>query len=511
MLKVQCPEPGLAPPLSEPRPAETIPFFRMTTLNSETKTIVTGNGAVKDSLVFAQTSAGTELHATLLRVTRFLAVFEIYSPAALLRSSEVLTGFKIILRDRVVYAGRAVVQNLINAGPMLVCEVALTEESWIDAVSVPAGDLHRDDLRNEFKQFVEEWQKLYLIDPEYKVVIADIQTFLANLRLWLDQVELGIRSAPTGDRIGLEAEIAGNLRESVTEALTNMFERFEVICARLRPDQHPAHRAFGQRQLHPHLLCAPFIHRTYSKPLGYAGDYEMMNMICRNGLEGGSLYAKLTNGYLLDQIGPQAVRNRVGFLLEHMVRETGRMARKGKTATIYSVACGPAREVEHFLAENPLADKAQFRMLDFNEETLRYTTGRLDDIRRKHGRTARIEFVKNSVQSLLKGASKMVSTEPKYDLIYCSGLYDYLNDRICKALNSYLYDRLEPGGLLVVGNFAPNTPVRNFIEHFLEWFLIYRDGRHLETLAPDQAPRENVRISAESTGTNIFMEVRKPG
>ena len=61
-----------------------------------------------------------------------------------------------------------------------------------------------------------------------------------------------------------------------------------------------------------------------------------------------------------------------------------------------------------------------------------------------------------------------------------------------------------------VGNFAPNTPVRNFIEHFLEWFLIYRDGRQLETLAPEQAPRENVRIAAEPTGTNIFMEVRKP-
>ena len=97
-----------------------------------------------------------------------------------------------------------------------------------------------------------------------------------------------------------------------------------------------------------------------------------------------------------------------------------------------------------------------------------------------------------------------------HDLIYCSGLYDYLNDRIIKALNNYLYNQLRPGGLLVVGNFAPNLPVRNFIEHFLEWFLIYRDANQLASLAPDQAPPENCRVRGEPTGCNIFLEVRKP-
>ena len=86
----------------------------------------------------------------------------------------------------------------------------------------------------------------------------------------------------------------------------------------------------------------------------------------------------------------------------------------------------------------------------------------------------------------------------------------YLNDRVIKALNTYLYDRLRPGGLLVVGNFAPNMPVRNFIEHFLEWFLIYRNANQLAALAPQQASPADCRVAAEPTGTNIFLEVRKP-
>ena len=96
-----------------------------------------------------------------------------------------------------------------------------------------------------------------------------------------------------------------------------MFERFETVAARIEPELQPAHRAFGQRQLHPHLLCAPFIHRTYTKPLGYAGDYEMMNMIVRNGLEGNSLYAKLTNAYLLGPNRPSSSKKQGGLLVCH--------------------------------------------------------------------------------------------------------------------------------------------------------------------------------------------------
>jgi extracellular factor (EF) 3-hydroxypalmitic acid methyl ester biosynthesis protein len=174
------------------------------------------------------------------------------------------------------------------------------------------------------------------------------------------------------------------------------------------------------------------------------------------------------------------------------------------------LACGPAREIEEFLAENPLADQAQFRLLDFNEETLRYAGNRLEEVRRQYRRRSTLTLVKNSVQQLLKQNHRPVSLEPGYDLIYCSGLYDYLSDRVCQALNTYLYERLRPGGLLVVGNFAPNTPRQHLMEHLCEWFLIYRDSRELAALAPRQASADDCAIRAEPTGANIFLEVRKP-
>jgi extracellular factor (EF) 3-hydroxypalmitic acid methyl ester biosynthesis protein len=390
---------------------------------------------------------------------------------------------------------------------MLICEATLNESGWIEVAFASSG-AGNEKLGSEFNNFVRDWQKFYLVSHDYKVVIADIQTFLSDLRLWLEQVELKIQASPAADRTRIEHDIAHELRGPVGAALSNMFERFEEVSNKIEAEQHPAHRAFGQRQLHPHLLCAPFLHRTYTKPLGYAGDYEMINMIVRNGYEGASLFAKLINSYILNQAPARAVRNRAAFLTRRITEEASRIASSGGIARVYCLACGPAWEVQDFLTEHALSERAHFRLLDFNEETLRYTGNQLDEIKKRYHRSTRIELVRNSVQNLLKSAGMSTHQEHGHDLIYVSGLYDYLNDRVIKALNKYLYDQLLPGGILVVGNFASN-PIRAFQEDIVEWFLIYRNGKELAALAPEHNSME-CRAVAEPTGANIFLEIRKP-
>jgi extracellular factor (EF) 3-hydroxypalmitic acid methyl ester biosynthesis protein len=452
-----------------------------------------------------RSDSGVNVQAAVLRVSPQSATFQVQDPTLVLRTSESLSDFKIVLANDVVYVGPAVVNNFVE-GEALNCEVGLDEGCWRDA-EFSSSVLRQDGVERKFCEFVRSWQQFYLVSNEYKVVIADLESFFAGLRLWLERIERGIGTLSEARRTERQNEIAHELRPRVTAAIGNMFERFEVIAERIDPEQQPVHRAFGRRVLHPYLLCAPFIHRTFVKPLGYAGDYEMMNMIVRNGLEGKTIFSKLVNAYLLDQVGPQAVRNRVDYLLTRIINETSRAAQRGKMARIFCIACGPAWEARNFIAQSPLADHAQFHLLDFNEETLRHTGEKINEVRRLHHRRTQVTFVRNSVQNLLRGKGKANGTH--YDLIYCSGLYDYLNNRIISTLNTYLYDQLAPGGLLVVGNFDPSTPVRNFIEHFLDWFLIYRDGKQLAELQPEQAPREACTVFSEHTGANIFLEARK--
>lgn len=462
-----------------------------------------------DTQAVFQTAAGMELRGQLLHIERHALVFELYNPHTSPQVSETLNQFQVIFQRQIIYSGHAVAQSVLDAGTKLVCKVVLNEASWLD--SPPAeGVIAQAAWRNGFDKFTRGWQKSFVIMPEYKLLVTDLQVFFGDLRLWLDRVEASINGASKAERSGLATQAAQELRAPVLSALGNLFARFESICNQIPAEQQANHRAFGQRFLHPYMMCAPFTHRTFTKPLGYAGDYEMMNMIVRNGFEGRSLFAKLIHSFQVDQAPARAVRGRVNFLTAKIAGETGRLALSGKPADIFCVACGPAWEATNFIADHPLADQARFCLLDFNEETLQHTGQKVDEVRRKSGRRTPVRLVKNSVQNLLRAGARATRQPAEYDLIYCSGLYDYLNDATCKSLNTHLFDLLRPGGLLVVGNFAPTTPIQNFMGHLLEWFLIYRDAKEILALAPEQVEPAACTIRSEPSGTNFFLEVRKP-
>src|SRR5260221_10827270 len=341
-----------------------------------------------------QTSQGLEIAATALRLNRHQVGFEAYAPNLVLQMSEVLSDFKIRFGERIVYAGRAVVSSLINAGTTLICEAAL-EDSWLD-VDLSLAAKEKGALRTQFNEFFQKWQQTYKILPEYKVIIADMQSFLMDLRLWAEQLELGIRSSPSGDRMELEQEIIEEVSPPILAAIDFFFEKFEGIAEIIEPAARPVHAAFMKRQLHSYVLCSPFAYRTFSKPLGYAGDYEMVNMIVRRPYEGSSLFAKIVNLWFIRQPPAEAHRQRLDYLEQKELEETARVVGEARTARIFSVACGPAIEVQRFLIEKDVSNRAEFTLLDFNEETLQHVMCALSAIKPKHGRTTSFQFVKRS-------------------------------------------------------------------------------------------------------------------
>ena len=468
------------------------------------------NGELKESLVVGLSSQGMEVRASLLKLSRYQAVFEIYSPGLVLSTSEVLTDFKIIINDQTIYSGRTIVSSVVNTGTMLVCEAKLEESGFLVASFAPAEAATW--TQKGFEQFLHQWQKLYRVDPEFKVVVADMQTFLSDLRLWLEQLELEIRAAPSGDRIEMERNAVQKAGEQVVPAFDRMHEQLESIGDRIEPDLRPVHQNFSQRQLHPLMMCSPFAYRTYQKPLGYAGDYEMVNMIARDPYEGGSLFAKVVNLWFLSQWPARAHRNRITYLTERLGEESLRGERRGRPIRIFNLGCGPAREIQQFLANNRMCEYAQFTLLDFNPETVQHVTDVLTNLKRQHGRGTQIQVQKKSVQQLLKEGAKLLvqGAANQYDMVYCAGLFDYLPDRTCKHLMNIFYNWLAPGGLLVATNVDSCQPFRNMLEFVLDWHLIYRDTKRGANLLPERAPADALTTKRDSTSVNIFIEVRKP-
>src|SRR5471030_2637122 len=186
--------------------------------------------AVKESRVTFKTAGGVELHGTPVRVTRHMAVFELYNPDVTLQFSEALDGFEISLQAQKVYSGRATIRNVVNAGTKTICEATLKETDWTDVNFLPQPG---GQLAGEFKKFLKEWQKLYKVSPEFKVVIADMQTFLHDLRGWLERVELKTRAFANPLRTQLEKEAVEELAKPVIEAIDLFISRFESIVVKL--------------------------------------------------------------------------------------------------------------------------------------------------------------------------------------------------------------------------------------------------------------------------------------
>jgi extracellular factor (EF) 3-hydroxypalmitic acid methyl ester biosynthesis protein len=471
--------------------------------------LVTAVSGEKDSFILARNSQGLEVRAGVLRLTRYLVVFEVYNPYSILQLSEVLTEFKIVINDRIMYSGRAVISNAVNTGIMLVCEATL-DDSWLD-VDLFAS-LSPARLREEFAGFIQEWHKIDRILPTFKASVADLQTMLMDLRRWLEQVELGIRSEPTGDRNALERNVISELQEPILPTVNSWFAKFDEISELVDDETRPAHRVFARRLLHPLVLCAPFVYRTYHKPLGYAGDYEMVNMILREPYEGATLFAKIVNVCFLKNPPAEAHRNRIKYLTAKLAVEAGRVVRPGRRLRVLNLGCGPAKEVRDYMGEHEISNETSFTLLDFNEETLEHAGALIESARAKHGRTTEIDLRKRSVHQILKDASKPGSdmTPGSYDFIYCAGLFDYMSDRICKRLMNIFYDLLAPGGLLIATNVDASKPFRHSMEFILEWHLICRNQQQLAALNPDKAPPGAFTVTRESTGVNIFIEVRKP-
>lgn len=462
------------------------------------------------SVITCRNSQGTELTANLLRIKRYSVVFEVYNPYSILQLSEVLSDFRIMASRRLLYHGKAVVSNLLNTGIVLVCE-AMLDEGWVevDFLSGVSGAASggKGDLAGQFANFMGEWKTANMVHNPFKLVVADLASMLSGVQHWLTGIDVGIRTTVTRRRDDLEQEIFSGIENRVVEEVLPSMQMFEDVAKEIGEAEVAVHKSYVRRELHPIVLCSPFLFRTYTKPLGYAGDYEMVNMMLRNPYEGSSAFAKLLNFALLNTEPVVAHRNRIDYLVEMLRSECVRRVSRGKTR-VFNLACGPAMEVQRFLRECEESDLAEIDLLDFNSETLEYTRERIQEARMSGGRETPVRYFQRSVHQLLRAATQGGEEEfTNYDIVYCAGLFDYLSQRVCKRLVELFCTMIRPGGIVIVTNVAESNPRKAWMEYVMEWNLIYRDEEEMRDLVPDGLDLKDTKVRADSTGVNLFLEI----
>jgi extracellular factor (EF) 3-hydroxypalmitic acid methyl ester biosynthesis protein len=431
-----------------------------------------------------------------------LAVFEVYNPYSLIQLSEVLQELTVLRGERIIYRGKGVVTSIVSTGLMVIASVTLID-AWDNYSHLEPGPA----LCGEIERFIHDWEEGLDLSESYQLVVNKFANFLTEVSRWIQEAEAAIVGS---DGTAEDDSFRVSIEKPVLAKLAKMMRMFEREAAKVSAEEAMIHKAFARRELHPFMLCAPFAYRSFYKPLGYAGDYEMVNMMLKESpTVGNNTYARIFHDLTTNVAAAVAHRNRITILERLLGEEAERVtSEEQRIFTVLTVACGPAVEVQRFIRNNSLSSQSAVHLMDFNEETLRYVEGRIEEAVADSGHKPVIKIIHKSVDDLLKNIQKEnEGFLPSYDLIYCAGLFDYFPDNVCRNLVNLYYGWIRPGGLLATTNVHPINPDRNVMEHLLDWYLIYRDEAQMRALAPKGSDPE---VILDETGVNIFLNLRRP-
>jgi extracellular factor (EF) 3-hydroxypalmitic acid methyl ester biosynthesis protein len=256
----------------------------------------------------------------------------------------------------------------------------------------------------------------------------------------------------------------------------------------------------------PVLECGAMQLRARAKPRGYAGDFELFTWIC-DGLESSPGMARHFDRYFQQQAAVEAVRSRTDQVAAAIA---ARVASGGDGPfRVVNVGSGPAIEVER--AAKWLSDAQRRRLfvtlLDLDGEALEAARIRLAGLLPDD----RLTLVRDNLYRLA-GKPRAAAPLADADMLICAGLFDYLPDAPATNLLRLFWRELAPGGILLVGNFAPHCPTRAYMEWIGNWYLIYRTAQELAGLAAAaEIPSSCFRIGAERLGMDLFLCASKPG
>ena len=256
------------------------------------------------------------------------------------------------------------------------------------------------------------------------------------------------------------------------------------------------------KEIFPYIMRSRFVERAYYKPKGYAGDFLMMEHIYQDRPDGDGKLGKIVDAWCLQRPGAKAIRGRRKLLASQLAALSGSFLDRGSRIRVMNLACGPNRELFDFLADCKYSQAIEALCVDIDSEALQFTNQYVNVF--PHGASIRLMN-----ENLVKWSLGRVSHEiGKQHIIYSAGLCDYLDRRLFQAMISRCHEHLEPGGKLLLGNFAP-YPDQIFMDEILHWQLLYRTREDLQDIFMDTPFGGNIEILAEEEDVNLFVLATK--
>lgn len=245
---------------------------------------------------------------------------------------------------------------------------------------------------------------------------------------------------------------------------------FEKTClSKNQPERVKKLKSFFLKNLRHLFVRGDYSKWTVEKPLGYAGDYQIIDYIYQNNPKTTGYHRLFDNYYQMTAMCV-AVRNRkedFKRLILNYVRDNPK-----KQISILNLGCGACTDVKELLdlfKENNINKKIVFDCYDNEKKAIECAKEKLKKYKK-------VNLVKVNPLRLIV-AKKISRVFPRqYDLIYATGVFDYFERKLAVKLISNLRKALNKDGRLIVSNVRDkySNPTFHYMDWAGEWELIYR-------------------------------------
>ncbi len=348
------------------------------------------------------------------------------------------------------------------------------------------------------------------INPSFKEYTANLTYDLNVYKNLFDTLDARYAEETEEIKKHVQAALIETEGRKFMKFLDQKLDEFENVIIDFSRKEHERHGYYFRRQLWSFLMCSPFMTRTNLKPRGYSGDSIMMKMIYNDKFEGDSTFGKLMHKHPIEHPAAQAVRNRRDLIAKILGELKARKLKgNGQKIKILSVACGPAFELQDVITSTEDCARFHFTLLDQDENALDEARNQIAGIEKKLGAEVEADYLNESVRTLLKTA-ELSKRWGNFDYIYSMGLFDYLTPPVAKAVMGKLYQILNIGGEMAIGNFHISNASRYYMEYWLDWVLYYRtEHDFIDLLRNAQSAKS--KILFEDIGSQMFLHVTKSG
>jgi SAM-dependent methyltransferase len=220
-----------------------------------------------------------------------------------------------------------------------------------------------------------------------------------------------------------------------------------------------------------YLLEDPFTRWSIEKPRGYSGDAGLIDFIYYHPsvaahVAGNSDFGRALYEYTTATAPGVACRERKEFLAKIIDKSA---KERGGSIDVMTVACGNLREAA---VSNAFHYDEIGRWLALDQDPIC-----VQGIAENYADTV-IEPREGSVRTVLQKGH----TFGKFDLVYATGLYDYLIDKVAIKLTKKCLSMLNPGGKFVFAQYATGLVEGAYMDMFMNWALILREMGDVESV-----------------------------